>query len=140
MNVDEKAVDALYNVCEGDVRRMVNMLQSCAALDKKIEDSVVYEIAGAVRPKEVKDVLEMALKGDFLRAREKLLDVMLAHGMGGLDTVKQIQKEIWGLGINDLEKVRLIEKCGEIEFRMVEGSDDFVQLEALLSSFVLVKK
>jgi DNA polymerase III delta prime subunit len=31
----------------------------------------------------------------------------------------------------------LMEKCGEIEFRMTEGSDEFIQLEALLSQFVL---
>ena len=31
----------------------------------------------------------------------------------------------------------LIEKCGEIEFRMTEGSDEYIQLEALLSQFAL---
>jgi DNA polymerase III delta prime subunit len=30
-----------------------------------------------------------------------------------------------------------MEKCGEIEFRMTEGSDEFIQLEALLSQFAL---
>ena len=34
-------------------------------------------------------------------------------------------------------KVKLTEKTGEIEFRLVEGSDEFIQLEALLASFVL---
>jgi replication factor C small subunit len=34
-------------------------------------------------------------------------------------------------------KVRLTEKTGEIEFRIVEGSDPFIQLESLLASFVL---
>ncbi len=140
LQIAEKTIDALYEVCEGDMRRMVNMLQSCAALDKKITEDAVYELAGAVKPKEIKDALLIALKGDFLNAREKLLDVMLAHGMGGLDVVKQIQKEIWELPISDVERVRLIERCGEIEFRMVEGSDDWIQLEGLLSSFVLMKK
>jgi len=34
-------------------------------------------------------------------------------------------------------KVRITEKTGEVEFRMIEGSDEFVQLQALLASFVL---
>ena len=34
-------------------------------------------------------------------------------------------------------KVALIDKCGETEFRMVEGSDEFIQLEALLSQVTL---
>ncbi|MEK6839665.1 MAG: replication factor C small subunit, partial [Nanoarchaeota archaeon] len=76
LQVDTKAIDALYDVCEGDMRRMVTMLQSCAAIDKKITEKVVYELAGAVHPKEMKDALLIALKGDFLKAREKLLNVM----------------------------------------------------------------
>ncbi|MEK6839899.1 MAG: hypothetical protein AABX72_03085 [Nanoarchaeota archaeon] len=51
-----------------------------------------------------------------------------------------MQKEIWDLPLTDLEKVKLTERCGEIEFRLVEGSDEFVQLEGLLASFVLNKK
>ena len=48
-----------------------------------------------------------------------------------------IQKEIWGLAIDPEIKVRLTEKTGEIEFRLTEGSDEFIQLEALLASFVM---
>jgi DNA polymerase III delta prime subunit len=31
----------------------------------------------------------------------------------------------------------LMEKCGDIEFRLTEGSDEFIQLEALLAQFTL---
>ena len=41
------------------------------------------------------------------------------------------------LKIDDRLKVRLIEKCGETEFRLVEGSDEYIQLEALLASFAI---
>ena len=42
------------------------------------------------------------------------------------------------LGIPDKYKVHLIEKTGETEFRIVEGSNDRIQIEALLAQFVLV--
>ena len=57
-----------------------------------------------------------------------------------IDIIKALQKEIWNLQIDDELKVRLTEKTGETEFRMVEGSDEFIQLEALLASFVLAGK
>ena len=75
-----------------------------------------------------------------MRAKEKLLDVMLKESVAGTDIIKSIQKEIWNLQIDDELKVRLTEKAGEIEFRLVEGSDEFIQLEALLASFVLAGK
>jgi len=137
IKVDKKAIDALYEVSEGDARRMKNILQGCAAINKKVTEDLIYNLVSAARPKEIKDVLETAVKGDFIKARNKLLDVMLQHGLSGLDVIKQIQKEIWNLNISDERKVQLIDKCGDIEFRMVEGSDEFIQLEAFLANFIL---
>ncbi len=41
------------------------------------------------------------------------------------------------LEVDNKEKMKLMDKCGEIEFRMTEGSDEFIQLEAMLASVTL---
>ena len=61
---------------------------------------------------------------------------MLRESISGQDVIKAIQKEIWNLQVEPELKVKLTEKTGEIEFRIVEGSDPFIQLEALLAGFV----
>ena len=94
-------------------------------------------ISSSAKPADIKIVLDYALVGDFLSARDKLIDVMLKESISGTDIIKSIQKEIWNLQIEPEIKVRLTEKTGEAEFRMIEGSDEFVQLQALLASFVL---
>lgn len=137
LNIDEKAKEALYEISEGDCRRLENILQSSVALSNNITEDLVHSMASIAKPKEIRDVLEFALKGKFIDARNKLLDLMLSYGLAGIDVIKQIQKEILELGIDNKSKMALIEKCGEIEFRMTEGSDEFVQLEALLSQFAL---
>lgn len=131
----DDAIKAIIGISDGDCRRAENILQSCVSVSKEISEEVVYEIVSEAKPKEIKDVLNTAVKGDFLTARDKLLDVMLKHGLSGLETIKQIQKEIWGLNIDEEKKIFLVDKCGEIEFRMVEGSDEFIQMECLLASF-----
>ena len=138
IKISPEAKDALFIVSEGDCRRLENILQSCAAVSKNIDVELVYSLASFAQPKEIKELLEIALKGDFLSARKKLLDVMLNYGLSGIDVIKQIQKEIWGLGVDSRKKVALIDKCGEIEFRMVEGSDEFLQLEALIAHITAV--
>lgn len=137
LKIDNKAEEALYQISEGDCRRVENILQSCAAVSKEITEDLVFSLASVARPEELKLALELALKNNFVDARNKLLEVMLNYGLSGLDIIKQIQKEIWELDIDGKKKVELIDKCGEIEFRMVEGADEFVQLEALLSQFTL---
>ena len=137
LNISKGAKEALFETCGGDLRRLVNVIQSCAAISDKIDDKLIYEIVSSAEPKEIKNIIEYAIKGEFLKSKNKLLDIMLKHGLSGLDVIRQIQKEVFELNIDEKDKLRLIEKCGEIEFRMVEGSDEFIQLQALLAGFNL---
>ena len=136
LKIGDKGKYAIFEVSNGDCRKAINVLQSCASISEEINEELVYNIMSAVNPKDVKQILETVLMGDFVKARDRLLDLMLKKGLNGLDIVKQIQKDIWGLNIDDKRKIELIDKCGEIEFRMVEGSDEYVQLECLLSNFL----
>ena len=137
LKISEKTKEAIYEVSNGDCRRMENIMQSCAAISDNITEDLIYSIASVARPKEINNVLQLALKNKFKDARNKLLDTMLEYGLSGPDIIKQIQKEILNLDIEPRKKMFLIDKCGEIEFRMVEGSDEFLQLEALLSQVTL---
>ena len=137
LHLAEKVIDTLYEEAEGDCRRAINLLQATASISPDITSDMVKMITSSAKPADVKVVLEYAIAGDFLNAREKLLDVMLRDSVSGTDIIKSIQKEVWNLPVEPEIKVRLIEKTGEAEFRMTEGSDEFVQLQALLASFVL---
>lgn len=137
LSMDESAKDALFEVSGGDCRRAENLLQSAAALGTEITSETIFSMASVAKPKEILEILELALQNQFVKSRELLLKSMLKYGLSGIDIIKQIQKEVWNLKIDDRKKVRLVERCGEIEFRMVEGSDEYLQLEALLASFTL---
>ncbi|MAG38499.1 replication factor C small subunit [Candidatus Woesearchaeota archaeon] len=138
LKIDENAKEALYNISEGDCRRVENILQASAVINKNISESMIYELASIAKPKEVKNILSFCIQKDFLKAKNELLKTMLENGLSGLDMIKQIQKEIWGLDIDDKKKLSMTKECGEVEFRMVEGSDEFIQLESLISKFVLI--
>jgi len=137
LEIQEEAIDILYEASEGDCRRVINLLQATSSISPRITTELINTVVSQAKPSDIKIVLEYALSGDFLNAREKLLDIMLRESISGQDIIKAIQKEIWKLNIEPELKVKLTEKTGEIEFRLVEGSDEFIQLESLLASFVL---
>jgi len=137
LTLDDKAIEVLYEGSEGDARRAINILQASASISPVVTGEIINILLSSAKPKDVKVVLDYALSGDFQKSREKLLDIMLKESISGSDIIKAIQKEIWGLDIDPELKVKLTEKTGEVEFRLVEGSDEFIQLEALLASFVL---
>jgi replication factor C small subunit len=133
LKVDEKAKEALFIASRGDCRRLENILQSVTAFSKEIKEEDVYSLASVVKPKELDEALTFAVKHDFIKAKNKIFKIMLEYGLSGLDMIKQIQKEALNLDISDRDKVRIIDRCGETEFRMVEGSDPFIQLESLVA-------
>ncbi len=137
LKLSEDVFETLYEASEGDCRRAINLLQATASISQSINSEMVNMITAATKPADIKVVLDYCLAGDFINARDKMLDVMLKESIAGTDIIKSIQKEIWNLQIEPSIKVRLTEKTGEAEFRMIEGSDEFVQLQALLASFVL---
>lgn len=138
LKISSEVKTALFDVCDGDCRRLENIMQSCAVLEKNITPELVYSMASVAKPKEVKEVLSLAAKGNFIDSRKKLLSLMLDYGLSGIDVIKQIQKEIWNLELPDKKKVELMDKCGEIEFRMTEGSDEYLQIESFLAFVMLV--
>ena len=137
LSVAPTVMEMLYEGSEGDCRRAINILQSTASVSPNITLELLSTMISATMPKDIKIVLDYALSGDFHQAREKLLDIMLKQSISGQEVIKAVQKEIWNLPVEPDIKVKLTEKTGEVEFRIVEGSDPFIQLQALLASFVL---
>lgn len=137
LQVAPEAMEMLYEGSEGDCRRAINLLQSTASISPMINTELVSTVISSAKPKDIRVVLDYALSGDFQKSREKLLDVMLKESISGQDVIKAIQKEIWNLPVEPDIKVKLTEKTGETEFRIVEGSDPFIQLQSLIASFVL---
>ncbi|MFA5452101.1 MAG: replication factor C small subunit [Candidatus Methanomethylophilaceae archaeon] len=138
VKIDHDALEALIHVARGDMRRAVNSLQVAASLDKPIDIDTVYQTTGMANPEEVKKMLETALSGNFVGARDSLDEIMIMYGLSGQDIIKQIHSSFFELSITDIEKVRLMDKTGEIEFRIVEGSNERIQLEALLAYLVMI--
>ncbi len=138
LNISEEVKDALFEVTNGDCRRLENVMQSCAVISKEITPELIFSMASVAKPDEIREILSLAVSTKFSESRKKLLNVMLEYGLSGFDIIRQIQKEIWNLDLADRKKVELIDKCGEIEFRMVEGSDEYIQLESFLAFIVVV--
>ncbi len=138
--IDEKGVVAAIEVSRGDVRRLENVLQAGASTSERLTEDTIYDVASYAKPVEVGEMLAFAIEGRFLDARKLLWKIMLDYGLSGLDVVKQAQREVWKTetALSDRQKLELVKLCGEAEFRMVEGADEVVQLEALLAGAALL--
>jgi len=132
----EEGLEAIFEVCGGDLRKAINTLQAAASLGKPITAEVVYSVVGHANPADVQEMIKIALNGDFVKAREKLREMIFKYGVAGSDVVRQVHSEIFRLDIPEPWKIKLVDITGEIDFRLVQGSDEEVQLSALLARLV----
>jgi len=131
-----EGLDAIFEVCGGDLRRAINTLQSAASLGKPVDAKVVYSITGKASPADVQKMLKVAMDGDFLEARKQLRDMIQKYGVAGSDLIRQIHTEIFRGDVPEKWKIKLADIVGEVDYRLVEGADEEVQLSALLAKLV----
>jgi len=137
LNVDKSALEAINELSEGDLRKATNMLQSSSYLVEKRTDNTIYEVASQAKPKDIQEMMNFALKRDFKSARKKLNDMIIKQGLAGEDIIKACHSQIFDLDVPDEKKIQMINQIGEYDFRISEGGDPMIQLEAMLSQFML---
>ncbi|MFH1473597.1 MAG: replication factor C small subunit [Candidatus Aenigmatarchaeota archaeon] len=138
LKIDKPALEAIYKISEGDLRKAINILQASATLGEKITKDTIYEVAAQAEPEEVREMINHALKGKFIDSRNILKELLLKRGMAGQDIIKQISRQIYDLDVSEKTKASLIEKVGDFEFRMQTGNE-LIQLEAMLAQFAAHK-
>jgi replication factor C small subunit len=140
LDITEDGMQALLYVSGGDLRKATNVFQVASALGTKVDSEVVYKTSATGRPKDIIEMMELAISGKFTESRDKLDILLIEYGLSGEDIIRQMHKNVFELEVSEFGKVRFIDKMGEIEFRIIEGSNSRIQIESLLAYFSLVGK
>jgi len=133
VKMSDDGLDAIFEVCGGDLRKTTNTLQAAASLGRPIDAETIYSVIGRANPADVREMITLAMKGDFIGSREKLREMILKYGLAGIDIIRQIHIEIFRSGLPEKWKIKLADAIGEIDFRLIQGADEEVQLSALLA-------
>jgi replication factor C small subunit len=139
LKADDKAYEAIFYISEGDMRKALNILQGCAMHSSHISEELVHKTSSRATPKEVREMVALALDGKFQLARENLDKLIITYGLSGEDIIYQVYREIGKLEVDEKQRMRLIETVGECNFRLVQGASERIQIEAMLARFACVK-
>lgn len=139
LDIDKKAKELLISISKGDVRKLLNTLQAASSSTNKIDEKIINEVMDFVDPKEVVEMIDFAIRGDFFKARDLMIKLKVMKGLSALEILKEIYKQILEKDIDPKLKVKFVDRIATVEFRLVEGSDEELQLEALLAMMSLLK-
>ena len=138
ISVSSDGLNALVDVSKGDCRRAINYLQSCGTISKKIDQEVVFRVAGEVPPERIREILKTALNGQLQLSLKLLNDITREYGLSGVNIIKNIHREIYDLDISEDVKIELTKILAEFEYRLSQGGTEEIQLQALLANIVML--
>ena len=140
ITISPDGLNALVEVSKGDCRRAINYLQSCGTISKKIDQDIVFRVAGEVPPEKIREILQTALEGQLQFSLKLLNDITREYGLSGINIIKNIYREIYDLRISEELKIELSKLLAEFEYRLSQGGTEEIQLQALLANIVMLKK
>jgi replication factor C small subunit len=140
LSITNDAMNAIVYIAQGDMRKAINALQGAAILNSTIDEKMVYAITSTARPDEIGDLLKCSLNGDFEGAESLLTNLLHERGIAPNELINQCYRAIIRLDMNRELKVELIDQLGETDFRLSEGANSDIQMEALIARFVLASQ
>jgi replication factor C small subunit len=126
----EGALEEIYRVSEGDLRKGLNILQSAGLLGR-VDVKAVRDVAEHGTYQGMIAVLDRVSAGDYQEARKKLFGEMALLGIDGSEVVRLLLEALDHKG---LLTPRIAEILADYDFRLIEGANEDIQLSALLAS------
>ena len=135
--ITPEAIEAIVYIAQGDMRKAINAVQGAAIIKSTIDEKMIYSITSTARPDEISDLLSRSLKGDFDGAESLLAHLLHERGIAPNELINQCYRALVRMDIERGLKVTLIDHLGETDFRLSEGANSDIQMEALIARFVL---
>ena len=141
VDADSRAVERIFEISEGDLRRAVNYLQVAATstrgekLDLKALDKTVPEAQSEL----ISEMLKLALQGEFMKSRDVMYELMGKHGVSGREIIRGANREVSRIPETTADKqAEIVRALGECDFRLTQGANEDVQLSAMLAQLSLI--
>lgn len=128
---DEKVLDHLIAVCDGDLRQAITTLQSAhrlAGQSNQIDLDLIHEVSGFIPRRHINRFIAVC-KSKNLESLEKYLTDLITEGYTASQFLSQIHD--WLLtqsNISDVNLANMLPALALAEHRFCNGSDEYIQL------------
>lgn len=151
-NITDDGINAILDLSNGDMRRVLNLLQSTAmssddgtgtggANSKVIDETAVYLTSGSPLPKDVDAILDMLLNHDFHTSCKNIIELCASNGYALTDIVTELAPRLTNMeGLDPMPLSSLLDGLSQVEHRLANGTDEKLQTASLVGVFVQTRQ
>ncbi|KAL7062735.1 hypothetical protein AAHC03_025 [Spirometra sp. Aus1] len=126
---------AIFRFSMGDMRKAINLLQSCSMSTSVVDEASVYACTGYPTPSEMKSVLEWCLNDSIKEAFKKVSEMKTFKGIALRDILSELHLLLMRVKIPDNIRADILIALAEVEHRMSLGASEKLQLGAVIAAF-----
>ncbi|RIA84540.1 putative RFC3-DNA replication factor C, 40 kDa subunit [Glomus cerebriforme] len=136
VNITEDGIQALLKLCAGDMRRVLNILQSCSSRDV-IDETVIYNCTGYPHPKDIESIMNSLANDEFSTSYSKIKIFMENLSISLNDIITEVVNyfKIYDYPLSNETMAYFFKKLRSIEHNLNTGGNDTIQLAALIGAY-----
>jgi replication factor C small subunit len=136
-----KVVERVFELSEGDLRKAINYLQVAATSTKggKLDLTTLEKVMPEAQGELIREMLKLAVLGDFMKARDVMYELMGKHGVSGREIIRGANREVSRIPEATAEKqAEIVRTLGECDFRLTQGANEDIQISAMLAQLSMI--
>ena len=137
---NKAGIKTITKLCKGDMRVGINLLQSIYLAKGKLATNAVYEFSGLPTPKENKELTNCILKKKKFMKNNFLIENLIKKGISLNQILLTLGDFVIESQLNEEQKMRLINKLGDIEKKLNITNDEKPYINELSAIHILLNK
>jgi replication factor C subunit 3/5 len=140
VEVTEDGKQALLTLANGDMRKVLNVLQSTWLAYKNVTEDNVYTCVGHPLKNDIESIVKWLLSENFQVAYKNIKELKVIKGLALNDIITEVHRYVHRIEFPFEIMIALLNQMAEIEYRLVNGANENIQLTALIAAFHKVKE
>ena len=106
--LDVKATQAIVRLSGGDMRKVLNILESCSLAYKTIPETKIYEVTGRPSPECVEQIYSALTTQDFKMAFDTFIELKTSKSLALEDILRELHTCVMQTNFEEAMKMHLV--------------------------------
>jgi len=139
-NTTDDGIESILALSGGDMRRVLNLLQSTAMANDVVDAKSVYLTSGAPLPEDMRSILDLLFNSGFNDAYEKISRMCAIKGYALADVLQDLTIMVTALDLPDGALAEILDGMSNVEHRLAFGTDEKLQTASLVGVYVKARQ
>lgn len=137
INITDDGREAIHELSNGDMRRVVNLLQSTSMSysDEQIDENKVYQCCGHPLKSDIEKIIQLLLNSDIRTAYQEIQQMKIEKGLALQDILTEVSMFVGKITFPKLVKAGIYTKLADLEYHLNNGGSEKIYLSAMIAAF-----